>query len=113
MKNKEYHKETQAALDAFAEHCAHSVCEECKLGNINNVVYGCFGFWLNAEADIVLKPCPHCGGKAELHIDASGVFVECDECGNETPHYDDARLVVEIWNERAKAPDSPQKGERR
>ena len=104
MKNKEYHKETQSAYDAFAEYCTNRECEGCRFYALNNTVYGCFGIWLDAEADIVLEPCPHCGGKAELHIDASGAFVECERCSCETTHYEDAKLVVETWNCRANVP---------
>ena len=55
MKNKEYHKETQIAFDAFAEYCVHRECEQCPFFKMKNNVYGCFGFWLNAEADIDRK----------------------------------------------------------
>ena len=106
MLNKEYHEKTEDAFLAFTEYCNRNECERCPLLLRKNNVFGCFGFWLNSKANIVLRPCPHCGGKAELHIDASGSFVECKRCSCETPHYEDTKLVVETWNCRANVPSA-------
>ncbi len=58
-----------------------------------------------------LKPCPFCGGTAELHIGdeqrdgAKGSYVECTGCGasschGEYPNADYPEVAIEVWNER-------------
>ena len=60
-----------------------------------------------------LKPCPFCGGEAEVIFDGDGeisaVAVKCKDCGIMTTHYlDDARKAIEAWNSQA---DTEQRAE--
>ena len=51
-----------------------------------------------------LKPCPFCGGEAELQpegLTACGYWVKCSECGieqSETCEF--AEDAIEVWNRR-------------
>ena len=60
-----------------------------------------------------IKPCPFCGGKAQLEFvspredvdddeadDTSGVAVECTECEASTPALNDNISAIETWNRR-------------
>ena len=52
-----------------------------------------------------LKPCPFCGGEAEVIFDGDGemsaVAVKCKDCGIRTIHYlDDTRKAIVAWNRR-------------
>ena len=48
-----------------------------------------------------LKPCPFCGGKAELFgTEETGVFyVECLDC-NVNDNFDTAEEAIAAWNRR-------------
>lgn len=66
-----------------------------------------------------LKPCPFCGGEAELgeflgvvpEIDENGAYIDaeteyyawcyCTECGITTIDYDTDAEAIEAWNRRA------------
>lgn len=53
-------------------------------------------------SEIKLKPCPFCGGKAELFQDYMGWYViECTACGNGTLHFANSDGAVNAWNRRA------------
>lgn len=77
-----------------------------------------YGLWKSAregqdapdeEDDDSLKPCPFCGGQAEMGENDDGAnFIECKKCGGSTNlQYslkDDGRpQLIERWNSRAKA----------
>ena len=51
-----------------------------------------------------LKPCPFCGGKAELnrinHIDNWMYEVRCIECGCGTDYAKTSDVVIADWNYR-------------
>ena len=50
-------------------------------------------------SEIKLKPCPFCGGEAEMFGNESAVFVGCKECTCITEWDDD--ISAEIgWNRR-------------
>ena len=55
-----------------------------------------------------LKPCPFCGGRAELHEEGNYCLVKCTQCGAETGivrmslKYCANEKVIEAWNRRAK-----------
>lgn len=52
---------------------------------------------------IELKPCPFCGGEAELVIDEpfkGFTFVECHECGSRGS-ISKERQAIKAWNTRA------------
>lgn len=60
---------------------------------------------------IELKPCPFCGGQANLRVTTSGVSVRCRKCSIGTPYRLDSidksdaiRKVVEDWNRREEGP---------
>ena len=45
-----------------------------------------------------LKPCPFCGGEAELS--APSGYVECVECGIQGPWGHNAEEAIAAWNTR-------------
>lgn len=54
--------------------------------------------------EIKLKPCPFCGGEAEIIDDAMGTISRCQRCGAENRNgvYGDGghKLAVKDWNSR-------------
>ena len=48
---------------------------------------------------LVVKPCPFCGGYPLIY-NASGVYIECVECGTSTTQKETQREAVEFWNTR-------------
>ena len=52
-----------------------------------------------------LKPCPFCGGKAELweyrDLDEVSYYIGCTTCGAQTKYTDSEDLCIEAWNRRA------------
>ena len=50
-----------------------------------------------------LKPCPFCGGEAEIYRHALVSWVRCKECGVDTPAAlpQDEQLDIDFWNTRA------------
>lgn len=57
--------------------------------------------------DIKLKPCPFCGGDAEIASVKSGIFrhayyyVRCTMCGATSRVQETARKAERSWNRRA------------
>lgn len=50
-----------------------------------------------------LKPCPFCGGKAQVYQDyTSHYLVQCTKCGITTLHYGDTQSPKDVWNRRTK-----------
>ena len=52
-----------------------------------------------------LKPCAHCGGKAEWHVGSSTpCYIRCSVCGIRTHGYSfrPTQHLFEIWNRRVK-----------
>lgn len=48
-----------------------------------------------------LKPCPFCGGEADLGITEEGLhYVFCDWCGLEAPGQYRADQAIDNWNKR-------------
>ena len=50
-------------------------------------------------AEIKLKPCPFCNGKAEM-MGITFVYVKCLKCGVETMGYKEEDEAAEAWNRR-------------
>ena len=50
-----------------------------------------------------MKPCPFCGGEAEIYRHALVSWVRCKECGVDTPAAlpQDEQLAIDFWNTRA------------
>ena len=48
---------------------------------------------------LAVKPCPFCGGYPLIY-NASGVYIECAECGMSTRQKETQREAVEFWNTR-------------
>ena len=83
-------------------------CENCGCGTRGQLSPKIAADVWNKRVDrtdeIELKPCPFCGGKADI-IPAGGAwkvsyFVECQECNNMTDIHDTSRAAVETWNRR-------------
>jgi Lar family restriction alleviation protein len=55
-----------------------------------------------------IKPCPFCGGKAEVSGCNKGSKVECRDCGASTKYHLDGietndtsmKMAIEAWNKR-------------
>lgn len=47
-----------------------------------------------------LKPCPFCGGKANMKKFITGSFVECPACEQRTPIYVTKAEAAKAWNRR-------------
>lgn len=54
--------------------------------------------WL-AQLDRDLKPCPHCGGKAQV-CGRFSWYVDCIDCGARTAGFRPATLAAQAWNRR-------------
>ena len=58
-----------------------------------------------------LKPCPFCGGEAELRVNVCAVYIACTECSAESVHvltspmYTAADKAAEAWNNRVNCPE--------
>ena len=49
-----------------------------------------------------LKPCPFCGGKANLRLDTGHYIVECPTCHAEIWHWqEEPSDAIADWNRRA------------
>ena len=48
-----------------------------------------------------IKPCPGCGGKAELFANRGGNYIECLGCFKRTTLYDTSEEAIANWNEEA------------
>ena len=77
----------------------------CDVGNLKMIS-------LDKAIEIVragmreLKPCPDCGGEAEIEMDDCWYWnyhVFCQECKIGTDYYDTADEAIEAWNRRAGA----------
>lgn len=62
----------------------------------------------------ILKPCPFCGGEAELHCDLDIYAVICSKCGAWGATVDDwhegdnaAKDAIAAWNRRAQPENEP------
>lgn len=47
-----------------------------------------------------LKPCPFCGGKAEITKNEMRVWVHCTKCHSDTYLYQIQKEAVAAWNAR-------------
>lgn len=59
--------------------------------------------------EIKLKPCPFCGGPAEIvdnsRYDPGTYFVSCWDCGAQTDYEHGKELAAERWNGRVESND--------
>jgi Lar family restriction alleviation protein len=82
--------------------------ELCKRDEVEITEYGCstyaqFKFDRKArKIGIELKPCPFCGGKAELLYDSigNGCYAVCKKCYVLSDRKKDAKEVADAWNAR-------------
>lgn len=52
-------------------------------------------------SEIKLKPCPFCGGKADLYLDGRGLYVaQCVYCGSRTICHQTKIGATGSWNRR-------------
>lgn len=57
--------------------------------------------------DVELKPCPFCGGKANIYTHKDFVFIRCQVCDCGTPsisasiEYCATERAVRLWDRRA------------
>ena len=47
-----------------------------------------------------LKPCPFCGGEAEVRGTYRTIYVCCLWCGAESGEYSDVGQAIRAWNRR-------------
>lgn len=47
-----------------------------------------------------LKPCPFCGGEAEIVMSGGDRRVECKKCGARSDWYDTEAEAIAAWNRR-------------
>ena len=53
----------------------------------------------NKHNDEELKRCPHCGGKAELHIEDMSIY--CGDCDAGVTNYESTKDdLIKAWNTR-------------
>lgn len=52
-------------------------------------------------SEIKLKPCPFCGGEAEMFMLDDRYTVRCRSCFCGTGEYKDPERASETWNRRA------------
>ena len=52
-------------------------------------------------SEIKLKPCPFCGGKAEIIKTYSTIWVKCLDCHASTTCRPTEAEAAKIWNRRA------------
>ena len=60
-----------------------------------------------------LRPCPFCGGEAniyQMHFWGTTYTCECSNCGIETKPMDTEAEAIEAWNRRAERTVKPKKG---
>lgn len=58
----------------------------------------------DSEAREQLRPCPFCGGEAniyQMHFCGTTYTCECSDCGIETKPMDTEAEAIEAWNRRA------------
>lgn len=56
---------------------------------------------LHPRERIDLKPCPHCGGRAEFRDGSSTKpYIRCSGCGCRTHNSCDLKKLAAIWNRR-------------
>lgn len=48
-----------------------------------------------------LKPCPFCGGKAQINYAGADMLILCSKCLVRTESYHTKAETVEAWNRRA------------
>ena len=48
-----------------------------------------------------LKPCPFCGGKAQINYAGADLLILCSKCLVRTESYHTKAEAVEAWNRRA------------
>lgn len=48
-----------------------------------------------------LKPCPFCGGKAQINYAGADMLILCSKCLVRTESYHTKAEAVEAWNRRA------------
>ncbi len=53
-------------------------------------------------AEKELKPCPFCGGRAQMNYDGARKLILCSECLIRTESYDTYEKARDIWNRRVK-----------
>ncbi|MCB1394304.1 Lar family restriction alleviation protein [Nitrobacter sp.] len=59
-------------------------------------------------SNIILRPCPFCGGEAEISDKRPKrrTYVSCTSCGTRAPIRNNAQEASEFWNARAAFGDS-------
>lgn len=83
-------------------------CEFCKYGDIGTDDYPCIECkerYLNQfepkPKEPEMKPCPFCGGKAEVvHGFGFDNIVQCEDCFTETRICETPEEAIEVWNKR-------------
>lgn len=105
MKNLDYIKsrgaKTLADLICSDDGHACGLCKERNRVCNGNCWQGIID-WLLSEREEELKPCPFCGGKADIcETSSTWSFVSCYECSAEI-RGDTKAEAIEAWNRRVK-----------
>ena len=79
-------------------------CEDCGCGTrgqlTSKIAADVWNKRVARTDEIKLKPCPFCGGEADIIPTGEGWFVECQECNNMTDIHDTPLAAAETWNRR-------------
>ena len=96
--NQELYKTAESRRKAFIEYCRKSKCEKCPLSGKD--YYDCHFHWLELPADVQLKPCPFCGGEAEMVEIKEYAEARCSICQGVVQSGDDVLSAAAAWNHR-------------
>lgn len=58
-------------------------------------------------AEKELKPCPFCGGRAQMNYDGARKLILCSECLIRTESYDTYEKARDVWNRRENSANNP------
>lgn len=105
MTNAEKFKTAEERSKAFGNYCNSQSrgCNKCPLNKFAGDCL-CRFAWLDLEYNVVLKPCPFCGGEARTvsgnSVGATLYIVECKKCFATTVSKLKEDEAISEWNRR-------------